>query len=118
VEFAATVPFHLKFQGGQSKRLVKRAVESLLPARLRAQRKRGFAMPVNQWFRSGLGGHFEEAVLGADARCRSFLEPAVVQALLDAHRAGRDNHGYHLWAILMFEHWLRYMESTSGIPGL
>jgi asparagine synthase (glutamine-hydrolysing) len=118
VEFAATVPFHLKFQGGQSKRLVKRAVESLLPARLRAQRKRGFAMPVNQWFRSGLGGHFEEAVLGADARCRSFLEPAVVQALLDAHRAGRDNHGYHLWAILMFEHWLRYMESTSGIPSL
>lgn len=118
VEFAATVPFHLKYRGGESKRLVKHAVRSLLPARLLAQRKRGFAIPVHQWFRSRLRTHFEEAALSSDARCASFLEPDVIRALLKAHLAGRENHGYQLWAILMFEHWLRYMESTSGIPSL
>jgi hypothetical protein len=33
---------------------------------------------------------------------------------MDAHLQRRENYGHHLWALLMFEHWLRNAE-TVGI---
>ena len=45
VEFAATVPFHLKYDGHTSKRLAKHAMRGFLPPELLTQRKRGFAIP-------------------------------------------------------------------------
>lgn len=120
VEFAATVPFHLKLEGGKSKRLVKRAMTSgllagIVPPALLKQRKQGFAIPIHRWFRDELRAHFEEVVLAGDALNRRFLQPNAVRALLTAHLLRRDNYGHHLWALLMFEHWLRYVDSVSGI---
>ncbi len=115
VEFAATVPFHLKFQGGASKRIAKYAMASLLPPELLKQRKQGFAIPIQRWFRNELRGHFQETVLSPEARNAAYLDPTCVQGLFDAHAARRENYGHHLWAVLMFEHWLRYIESVPGL---
>ncbi len=114
VEFAATVPFDLKYRRGISKRLVKHAVNDLLPPQLLKQRKRGFAVPIHRWLRGELQRHFEEMALGPDTRSRAYLRPEMVRLLLDAHAAGTDDYGHHLWAVLMFEHWLRYVESIPG----
>ena len=114
VEFAATVPFDLKFRRGISKRLVKHAVKDLLPPQLLKQRKRGFAVPIHRWLRGELQAHFEETALGPDTRSRAYLRPEMVRLLLDSHAARTDDYGHHLWAVLMFEHWLRYVESIPG----
>jgi len=111
VEFAATVPFHLKLRHGVSKRLAKRAVRPFLPAKLLAQRKQGFAIPIHRWFRGPLRAAFQDAVLGDDARSQAFLDRDTVTGLFQRHAAGQDNYGHHLWALLMFEHWLRYVEA-------
>ncbi|MBN2312016.1 MAG: asparagine synthase (glutamine-hydrolyzing) [Candidatus Hydrogenedentes bacterium] len=117
VEFAATVPFSLKLKGRTSKRLVKHALRSILPPELLRQRKQGFGIPIHRWFREedGLRGHFEELVLGERARAGRFLKRQSMRALLDAHVSGKENYGHHLWTVLMFEHWLRYID---GIPGV
>lgn len=115
VEFAATVPFDLKYRRGVSKRLVKHALRRMLPLELLVQRKQGFAVPIHRWFREELRGHFEELALAPDARNRSWLEHDAVRALLRAHLEGRDHYGHHLWAVLMFEHWLRYIETVPGL---
>lgn len=107
VEFAATVPFALKFDGRTSKRVMKHALRGLLPPELLRQRKQGFSIPIHRWFRETLGRHFEEIVLAPDARCRAYLRPEAVRTLLDKHRSFRENYGHHLWALLVFEHWLR-----------
>lgn len=107
VEFAATVPFALKFDGRTSKRVMKHALRDLLPPELLRQRKQGFSIPIHRWFRESLGRHFEEAVLAPDARSRAYLRPEAIRTLLDKHRSFRENYGHHLWALLVFEHWLR-----------
>ena len=116
VEFAATVPYSLKYDGRQSKRLVKHALKSLLPAELLTQRKRGFAIPIHRWFRDELRAHMEEVVLADDARSRAYLNSETIRALLQAHVEHRENYGHHLWAMLIFEHWLRHTESLTGLP--
>jgi asparagine synthase (glutamine-hydrolysing) len=111
-EFAATLPFPLKYSGGVSKRVVKHAVCDLLPPELLRQRKRGFAIPINRWFREELGDLFRETVFGESARCGEFIDLSFVYSLFASHESGRENYGHHLWAILMFEQWLRYADSV------
>lgn len=113
VEFAVTVPFHLKYNNGVSKRLVKHALRDRVPPDLLRQRKRGFAIPVHRWFRAELRDHFRDRVLVDDARLRVYLDAGVVNRIFEAHVAGREQYGHHLWALLMFEHWLRYMDENE-----
>jgi asparagine synthase (glutamine-hydrolysing) len=116
IEFAATVPFGMKYNSGESKRIMKRALRDKVPAELLQQRKRGFAVPVHRWFREGAAGRlFEERVLAADARSARFVELPPARALYDAHRSGREDVGHHLWALLMLEQWLRYAETIPGV---
>jgi asparagine synthase (glutamine-hydrolysing) len=114
VEFAATVPFHLKYNGGESKRLVKHALREVLPASLLRQRKRGFSIPIHRWFREELGDAFRDTVLSPESRCEMWLNRGEVRSMLDSHGAGRTEMGHHLWAVYMFEQWLRYVESIPG----
>lgn len=107
VEFAATVPFHLKLARGVTKRLAKRAARALLPPALLRQRKQGFSVPIHRWFREELRGHFQDAVFAADARTAGLLDPRVARALFEAHQARRADLGHALWAILVLEHTLR-----------
>lgn len=110
VEFAASLPFSLKFQGGVSKIVPKHAFRDLLPAEILSQRKQGFAIPIHQWFRGELQNHFESTVLAPDSRCAAWLSREAIADLFQAHLAAKDNYGHHLWAVLQFEHWLRYAE--------
>jgi len=116
VEFAATLPFGMKYNSGESKRIMKRALRDKVPPALLAQRKRGFAVPVHRWFRDGAAaGLLEDLALAPGARLASYVEPRTVRTLLDAHRAGRGDYGHHLWALLMLEQWLRYAERLPGV---
>ncbi len=51
--------------------------------------------------------HAREVLLGRDSRCGAYLELEAVGRLLAEHGSGRRNLGHHLWALLVFEHWLR-----------
>jgi asparagine synthase (glutamine-hydrolysing) len=113
VEFACTVPFHLKYRRGISKRLVKRAFRGILPEAILAQRKRGFSIPIDRWFRGPLAAHFRDAVLGPESAASEFIDTTAAGRLFDAHVSGRVNRGHHLWTILMLEHWLNYRRASA-----
>lgn len=107
VEFAATVPFGLKYAAGQSKLLVKHAFRDQLPPALLRQRKRGFALPIDAWFRGTLGETFREKILEGAPRLAHLIAMRPVHELFTQHQHHRDNHGHKLWALLVLEEWLR-----------
>jgi asparagine synthase (glutamine-hydrolysing) len=109
VEFAATLPFALKYHGGISKRVLKHAMRDCLPASALAQRKRGFSLPVQRWMRGALAELFCDTVLQQASQCGEYLDMTFVKTLRDDHMARRDEHGHRLWSILMFELWLRWL---------
>jgi len=114
VSFAHSLPFHLKFDGEISKVVAKKTLSAFLPADVLKQRKRGFAVPIQRWFRDDLREHFRDIALSPDAKLRDYLETGTVKSLYDAHATGREDLGHHLWTVLMFEHWLRYADSIPG----
>lgn len=108
VEFAATVPFPLKYQRGQSKRVLKHLMRNKLPPETLRQRKRGFSLPLHRWMREDLVPLVSDTVLSPRALLGEYLDTTFVHGLWQDHQRRQENYGHHLWAILMFELWLQW----------
>lgn len=114
VELAGGIPFSLKLKGRTTKYILKQAVKDMLPARILKQRKQGFSIPIQRWFREDLA-NFARAVLLED-KClnRKYFRPAYVKWLLDEHQSGRQRFGTQIYALVVFELWARLAEETEG----
>ncbi len=106
-EFAARLPGDFKLRGRTGKYILKKALAGHLPPSILRRDKRGFAVPLDRWFRGPL--HSAAAALLLDRRTqeRGLFVPAAVKRLLDEHRSGRANHRSRIWELLMLELWHR-----------
>jgi asparagine synthase (glutamine-hydrolysing) len=107
VELAATVPPQLKVRGGRGKWFLRRIYRGRLPDRILRAPKRGFGLPLDHWLRGGLHVVAQDALLGADARTRAYLNRDAVAAVLRIHRSGQRNYDEMIWTLLVLEIWLR-----------
>ncbi len=106
VEFAATVPSHLRLHDGTTKYLFKRAMRGLLPADIIDRPKRGFAVPLAGWFRGQLAGFARDILLSDTTRQRQYFNTDYLERLIDRHMQGRDL-DLQLWTTMSFELWCR-----------
>lgn len=116
VEFVASLPPSMKATPLQRKRLLKGAMQGVLPQEIIRRRKHGFGAPVDAWFRSSLIAPFRDLVLGEGSRISERLDVATISRLMDEHQSGTRSHGSRLWAILVLETWLRSLEQTTSSP--
>jgi asparagine synthase (glutamine-hydrolysing) len=112
VEFAATVPTHMRLRGGTTKYLLKRAMRGILPDGIIDRPKQGFAVPLAHWFRGELSGFARDLLLSATCRQRGFFKASYIERLLKQHEQGRDL-SLQLWTILSFELWCRRFLDAS-----
>jgi asparagine synthase (glutamine-hydrolysing) len=105
VEYATALPLDLKLRGLRSKFLFKRALRGLLPEAILRRPKKGFGIPVAEWFRGPLREQML-SVLSPERMAREgFFEPAAVGALVRDHLVGRRDNRKQLWTLFAFELW-------------
>lgn len=92
VDFVRRIPWTYKLRGGQTKYLLKKALEPLLPRDILYRAKKGFGVPIGTWFKSGDLAPSTTRVPG--------LDPAYVEARLSAHRSGASDERAFLWNVL------------------
>jgi asparagine synthase (glutamine-hydrolysing) len=108
VEFAASVPRALKLRGGaNTKYLLKRAFEGILPQSILRRRKMGFGVPIDAWLRTDLKPMAYEVLLDGRAAARGYFRAPAVRRLLEDHSSGAAHHQYRIWSLLMLELWHR-----------
>lgn len=112
VEWTAQLPSSAKLQGGEGKRVLKRALEPLLPHEVLYRPKMGFAVPLGMWFRGSLKEHIAEVVRGERLANCGLFEPAALRRLVAEHQSGRRDHSAPLWALLMFDGFLKTLAGT------
>jgi asparagine synthase (glutamine-hydrolysing) len=115
--FALALPTRHKVRGLSKKRLLRKAAEPLLPARIVHGRKRGFSIPAAAWLAGELEP-FARDTLGADVlRRQGFFRHETVRRLLDEHVAGKQDWSRQLWCLLAFTLWYeRHVERTPTSP--
>jgi asparagine synthase (glutamine-hydrolysing) len=107
LELAATLPPAFKARGLALKRVLRKAVEDLVPREVLTRPKRGFGVPLDRWFREDLRSYVGGTLGAGDARVKAHLSAPALDRLIDEHNAGRRNHGYALWTLLTLEVFLR-----------
>ena len=111
--FAFSLPPALKVRGLSKKRLLRKAVEPLLPREIVHGRKRGFSIPAAAWLRGELEPFARETLAPAVLRRQGYLQPAAVAAVLDRHVSGQDDLSRQLWGLLAFTLW--YERHVEGV---
>lgn len=107
VEFAAAIPFKYKMKGLISKYIVKKTMKDLLPNEITKQRKQGFSIPINNWFRGELNNISTRILLDNGAKIKEFLNQEFIRWILDEHIQGRQDFGPQIYALLVLELWLK-----------
>ncbi len=79
VEFAATIPPELNLNRNTTKYVLKQAMRGILPDAIIDRPKRGFAVPLQWWFRGRLGPYVREILLGDPGRRRGFFNLKYVE---------------------------------------
>jgi asparagine synthase (glutamine-hydrolysing) len=106
IEFALSLPDRLKLRDGTGKWLLRRAVEPMVPPRVLAKRKQGFAVPIRHWFRNELR-HRVESLLRPDSPIYAYVDRTAAQRTAAEHLGGRRDHAGALWRMLVLDLWLR-----------
>ncbi len=106
VEFAATIPPEMNLKDGVTKNILKRAMRGVLPDEIIDRPKRGFAVPLQYWFRGRLGPYVRDLLLGESGRSRGLFNPRYVESLVERNDKGQ-NLDLQLWALISFEVWAK-----------
>ncbi|MFA5935814.1 MAG: asparagine synthase (glutamine-hydrolyzing) [Patescibacteria group bacterium] len=105
VQFALGLPLEQKVHAGQTKVSLKRAMRSILPSDVLDRKKKGFQVPLAEWFRGPLKDLVQERCLGASSPLRTILKPEAIERLINENQDGAD-HGNRLWMLLTLSTWL------------
>jgi asparagine synthase (glutamine-hydrolysing) len=107
VEWMATLPSDLKMRGGESKFLLKKAMEGRLPEEVLYRPKMGFAVPLARWFRGPLRERVRQALEGGELASSGLFNPSFLKRLADEHASGLRDRSAPIWSLLMFDAFLR-----------
>jgi asparagine synthase (glutamine-hydrolysing) len=113
VEFAASLPPHLKLKRFTRKYLLKKVSRAWLPPEIIDRKKKGFPIPMSVWFRKEARSFVRDALSDRTFRQRGLFSPVCVEQLLDEHDTGRADHGTLLWGLLGVELWHRLFIDRS-----
>jgi len=104
---AARIPLQMKLRGGRGKHILRQLLYREAPRDLFERPKAGFAIPVGQWIKGPLRDWAEELLDRAKLAEEGWFDPELVHRRWRNHLAGRRDSTAALWAVLMFQAWLR-----------
>jgi asparagine synthase (glutamine-hydrolysing) len=106
-ELAARIPLHMKVRDGAGKHILRRLLYREVPRELFERPKAGFAIPVGEWIKGPLRPWAEDLLDPSRMAGEGWFDPAIVQRRWRDHLSGWRDSTPALWAVLMFQSWLR-----------
>lgn len=116
VSFALSLPDKVRLPNSrQTKPLLRQAAAAVLPPEVVHARKKGFGVPLDDWFRGPLQkialSLFEDSHLAGD----KIFKPRFWEKLWQEHQQQKAQHGERLYALLSLEVWYR-MFISGPVP--
>ena len=99
VEWMARLPQSLKIDG-ESKLLLKKAAEPMLPHDVLYRKKMGFAVPMAKWLRGPLRARMDAAIASPALADADILDTARLREMARQHVAGERDWSSGLWSVM------------------
>ena len=91
----------------EGKKVLRQAMQQLIPQDTLERKKQGFSAPDASWFRGESIDYIKQLLLDPDARIYDYLNREYVHKRLAEHISGKLNHRLLIWSLLSFEWWNR-----------
>lgn len=100
VECALQIPMKYKYYKKETKYLLKKVAEGILPPEIIYRNKIGFSSPITQWFKKGdyFQKHLME-LINSNHRWHDILDKKTIEQLLIKNRTSSVDYSYQLWAL-------------------
>jgi asparagine synthase (glutamine-hydrolysing) len=107
VEFATNIPRNRQLDGLSGKRILKKAMEDLLPHSILYRPKLGFPTPWSGWLASPHLDLIENLLLEPRSLERGLFRRAAIERIFHEHRSHHRDHYDRIWRLLNLELWHR-----------
>jgi asparagine synthase (glutamine-hydrolysing) len=115
IEFAASLPDHLKIDGRKQKVVLKELMRDKLPHSVLRRPKIGLDIPTHDWFRGPLRPLLEETLSAAAIEQTGLFRTNAIRQLVADHLNGRANLGFHLWGLLVLFLWMKQWKIVTNV---
>ncbi len=116
VEFGLNLPTHMKLHKGETKLILRRIMQSRLPADVLNKPKEGFSIPIKHWLRGPLKPLMMDLLSPTAIERQKLFNPKTVARWINDHMAGKVNHSHRLWALMVFELWQQSLQPKEKMP--
>jgi asparagine synthase (glutamine-hydrolysing) len=116
VEWLGTLPSHQKMRSNESKYLLKKSMEPLLPNDVLYRPKMGFSVPLARWFRGPLRQRVRDSLLQGRIADSGWFSQDSIRQMVTQHETGASDHSTPIWTLLMYDAFMRcVLEDTSTV---
>jgi asparagine synthase (glutamine-hydrolysing) len=105
IEFVAQLPAKMKFRNGDRKWILKEIAHKFLPKEIMDRPKKGFSVPIADWFKDELKEYFLYYLNEERLNREGFFNSKEVVAQRDKYLSGYKENVERLWFLLIFEMW-------------
>ncbi|MEK7555452.1 MAG: asparagine synthase (glutamine-hydrolyzing) [Patescibacteria group bacterium] len=109
VELALNIPEKLKFKNNETKYILKKAVENIIPKEIIQRKKQGFAAPLAEWLKNSTTAEpFIKIIKNSKLRERNILDYEYIDEIVSAHQKGKVDNNFRIWNLITLSLWYDY----------
>ncbi len=108
VEYSFKLSPKLKIKGNQTKYILKKSVENILPKEIIYRKKQGFATPMNEWLRSDLADFTKDILINSKIHRLNIFNKDYILDLFNNHYSKKYDFGQNIWNLLNLFMWYDY----------
>ncbi len=106
VEFTMSIPPDKRVpKNSETKHILKKAVEGILPNNIIYRKKQGFAAPVAEWFRKDWYNFAEDSILNTKFAKLDLFDKNYMKNILNVHKSGKKDYSPEIYQLLMLNLW-------------
>ena len=106
VELAGKIPFRLKVKNGETKYILKKALEQIVPKENLYRPKVGFTVPLDKWFKGDLNQYAAKVLLSKNSLIKEYIDVEKIRPMISSKNNQQD-FGQKIWTLMMLELWLK-----------
>ncbi|EKD27668.1 MAG: hypothetical protein ACD_79C00643G0006 [uncultured bacterium] len=107
------IPSNQKVNRKQTKYILKKTYEGMLPNEIIYRMKKGFAMPISKWIRTVFKDEILRVLDNSILKQQGLLNHEYITRILDEHMKGIKNHRKKIWSLFMFQYWMENNRNYS-----
>ena len=102
-----TIPGRYKFKSGNSKYILKKIAEKLLPKKIIYRPKASFGAPIRSWISNDLSDMVDKCLSKEQIEKRGIFDYNYINKIINDDRKGLRDNAYQIYQLLTIELWFK-----------